>query len=172
MTITKEFFDDFIKRLHYHNRGEGVNDHCTASPIFIVQKKEIVTGIDLEHDPLYFWVDDDGSELSDEELMEALAELKAEGEYYDEFDIEVDTEVTNGEHTFYRKIGYVERWEYVCAHFTKEAAERFVAQKKHDYRELRVYVEAQVRCWEFNDIIQGLLDGQIGFIEPKDEVTA
>ena len=60
--------------------------------------------------------------------------------------------------------GWDERWEHVNSHLTKEAAEAFIRRKKHDYRDgLRVYVEAQIYCWEFNEIIKGLLDGRIVF---------
>jgi hypothetical protein len=62
--------------------------------------------------------------------------------------------------------GWDERWDIVNVHFTKEAAEAFIRRKQHDYRDgLRVYVEAQVYCWEFNEIIKGLLDGKIVYAE-------
>lgn len=168
MGLTREYFDDFVKRLRYHNEGEGVEDHCTANPIFIVQKKEIISGIDNDFDPAFFWVNADGEgEYSDEEMKDALEEIfDGEEDGPDEYDLDHDDEITcnSGKKTLFRKVGYIERWEYVCAHFTKEAAEAFIGRKKHDYRELRIYVDCQYHCWEFNTIVDGLLSGKIGFI--------
>lgn len=167
MELTREYFDDFVKRLRYHNKGKGVDDHCTANPIFIVQKKELITGVDTDFDPAYFWTDADGEgEYSDEEMREELKAIFDGDECEaDEYDLAFDDKITcnSGKKTLFQKIGYIERWEYVCAHFTKEAAEAFIARKKHDYRELRVYVDCQYHCWEFNTIVEGLLSGKIGF---------
>jgi hypothetical protein len=63
----------------------------------------------------------------------------------------------------WEKVYYDDRWDYVCAHFTKEAAEAFIARKKHDHDELRIYVDCQLYCWEYNAIIEGLLTGKIVF---------
>lgn len=167
MELTREYFDDFVKRLRYHNEGEGVEDHCTAHPIFIVQKKEIISGIDNDFDPSYFWVNTDGEgEYTDEEMLERLEEIFDEEETGpDEYDLAFDDEITcySGKRTLFRKVGYIERWEYVCAHFTKEAAEAFIVRKQHDYRALRVYVDSQYWCPEFITIVKGLLSGKIGF---------
>jgi hypothetical protein len=57
--LTPETFADFIERLKYHNQGEGVNEHCTADAIFIVQRKRLVSGIDTDYtDQLMIWCDD------------------------------------------------------------------------------------------------------------------
>lgn len=62
--------------------------------------------------------------------------------------------------------GWDERWEHVGTHFTKEAAEAFIARKKHDYSDgLRVYVEAQPYAWEFEAIKNAIMDGKLVFIE-------
>jgi len=58
--------------------------------------------------------------------------------------------------------GWDEKWEYVSAHMTKDAAEAFIQRKKHDYRKgLRVYVESQCYCWEYNTIIAALMSGEL-----------
>ena len=45
-------------------------------------------------------------------------------------------------------------------------------RKMHDYRRgMRVYVEAQVYCWEFNAIIAGLMDGRILFKDTDERPT-
>ena len=56
----------------------------------------------------------------------------------------------------------------MCAHFTQEAADAFIARKKHDFPDgLRVYVDAQTYCWEFNAIKEAILSGRIVFQPPK-----
>ena len=167
MGLTEKNFEDFIERLKFHNRGEGVNDHCTANPIFIVQRKHLIAGIDLDYDPLYYWTDDSHEiELTDDELVQQLAEDKADGIELEEYDLSYDDEIKKADgDTAYQKIGYAEQWEYVNAHFTKESAEAFIDRKKHDYRELRIYVDSQYWCPEFNAIVDGLISGEIGFIK-------
>lgn len=168
-------FDDFVHRLRHHVRGEGVDWHYTADALFTVQARKIIFGIDRDYtdkvavaveDCMYFspkeyW---DGSEDMHERLNEMSIEaadrpflaLAEDGQW----DILGDLE----NHTV---SGWDERWDIVNSHFTKEAAEAFIKRKKHDYREgLRVYVEAQVYCWEFNQIIAGLIDGQIKYAPP------
>jgi hypothetical protein len=148
MELTKEIFDDFISRLRYHNQGEGVKYHCTANPIFLVQKRERVYGFDSQYIDDYIWinVDNDHAE-ADTRTAKRLDALDDDGR---------DTSP-------WEKVYYVDRWEYVSTHLTKEAAEAFIVHKKHDYAQLRVYVDCQVYCWEFNTIVEGLLDGKITF---------
>lgn len=62
--------------------------------------------------------------------------------------------------------GWDDRWEYVCAHLTRDAADAFISRKKHDYPDgLRVAVEAQVYCWEFNAIKEAILSGRLQFVD-------
>ncbi len=165
MELTKETFDDFISRLKFHNQGEGVKDHCTSNPVFIVQKKEFVPGIGPDYGADYFWTDDDGeAEWSDSDVQREINEGTEAGVCFEPYDIEDDDEIKDeaGE-VLYRKIYYIVRWDYVSAHLTKEAAEAFIKRKQHDYRQLRVWVDSQYHCWEFNAIIKALLDGKITF---------
>ncbi|EOY3627286.1 hypothetical protein ACP4AP_000923 [Enterobacter hormaechei] len=47
--LTPETFADFIERLRYHHRGDGVNRHATADPIFMVQKQATIYGLAEEY---------------------------------------------------------------------------------------------------------------------------
>lgn len=178
MELTPENFQDFIERLTYHNKGEGVEDHCTANPIFVVQSLEYVDGIDLDYDPDYFWTDEEHEvKYDDDEMLEALKEYVADGGKIDDFDPEHDditdhfdlyrenAIVDDDYNVIFRKIGYARKWRYVNAHFTREAAEAFIKRKKHDHRELRIWVDSQYWCPEFNAIVDGLLSGKIGWKE-------
>ena len=148
MELTKETFDDFVSRLKHHNQGGGVNDHCTANPIFIVQKRERVYGFDSDYGNAYVWINaENDHEEADERTTKRLNAIDDDGR-------------NTGN---WNKIYYIDQWDYVCAHFTKEAAVAFIKRKRHDYSTLRVWVDSQYWCWEFNAIISGLLDGKITF---------
>lgn len=150
MELTQETFDDFVARLRYHNKGEGVNSHWTCNPLFIVQKSERVTGLDSAYCDDYVWINAENDHAeADTRTAKRLDALDDAGR---------DTGA-------WEKVYYVDRWEYVSAHFTREAAEAFIERKGHDYTELRVYVDSQYHCWEFNAIIEGILSGKIVFQE-------
>ena len=151
MKMTQEVFDDFIRRLHYHHRGAGVNDHCTRDPIFIVQNRKRIAGMDGSYADEYKWINfNRDMEEADERTARRLDALSD--------DMSNERNMRGWE-----KIYYVDIWEYVSTHLTKEAAETFIARKKHDYDELRVYVDCQLYCDEFNSIVSGMLDGQVIF---------
>jgi hypothetical protein len=166
MELTKDNYIDFVKRLKYHVNGEGVNDHCTSNAIFIVQTYRLIGGIDLDYDPSHYWTDSDHeSEWTDEEFAAELAEFVEDGGTHDDFDLKLDRLVTQDNVILFQKIGYHESWEYVNAHLTREAAEAFIKRKSHDHRRLRIYVDSQYWCWEFNAIIEGMISGEIGLID-------
>lgn len=174
--LTAETFNDFVQRLGHHVRGEGVSWHHTADALFTVQARKIIFGIDRDYtdklavaigDSMYFSPQEYWGAASEEsrQQLDAMADgshdcpfLEAHAD--DQWDMLAELD----DHTV---SGWDDQWEYVNSHFTKEAADAFIARKKHDYRDgMRVYVEAQVYCWEFNAIISGLLDGRITFAAP------
>jgi len=173
--LTADTFADFVQRLRHHVRGEGVDWHSTADAMFTVQARRIIFGIDRDYtdklavyvdDSLYFSVLDYWGDQGDTQRarLHRLAQEHSGCGFlalaeHDQWDVLADLQ----EHTV---SGWDERWDVVNSHFTKEAAEAFIQRKKHDYRDgLRIYVEAQVYCWEFNTIIAGLMDGRITFNE-------
>lgn len=177
--LTAETWADFVKRLHHHCKGEGVTKHCTASAIFEVQARRIIYGIDCGYadklvvlcedrewfSPQEYWDDADEdvrSELDFESHEARDCGFLELGEP-DQWEILQELE----DHTV---TGWDETWEHINTHFTREAADAFVARKKHDYRKgLRVYVNAQIYCWEFEAIKEGILSGHIGFIDQHKE---
>ena len=174
--LTADTFSDFVQRLRHHVRGEGVDWHHTADAMFTVQARKIIFGIDRDYtdkvavyadermyfSPQEYWDDQESEQRA---RLHRLAQESGGCGFLalcesDQWDILDDLP----EHTV---SGWDERWEIVNSHFTKEAAEAFIQRKMHDYRDgLRVYVEAQVYCWEFNTIIAGLMDGRIVFKDP------
>ncbi len=139
-----------------------------------MQARRIDTGIDREYasntlvafddsywySPEEFWADCDGDDRS---ALDAAAQADSSENFLD-LDTWSQWEIL-GALDGHTVTGWEERWEYVNSHFTKAAAEAFIARKKHDYRDgIRVYVEAQIYCWEFNAIKAGILNGSIQFV--------
>lgn len=169
--LNPETWSDFVARLHHDCVGKGVDDHCTADAIFIVQARRVIFGIDTDYSdkraviceegewfsPMEYWddLDDQGQTALNDASDEYHGHLFTEIHEHEQW--EMLSELTD--HTV---TGWDERWEYVCAHFTRDAADAFIRRKKHDYRDgLRVYVDAQVHCWEYNAIKAAILDGRI-----------
>ena len=169
--LTPETFADFVERLKYHCRGEGVIKHCTADAIFIVQKKRLINGIDPDYTDKLVICRDDWRWFSIQEYWDDLdyedrVELnKKSQEWCDKQFMKADSSdqwYLVGEQDDHTVTGYEWEWEYVSSHFTREAAQAFIQRKKHDYTDgMRVYVDANIYCWEFNTIKEALMDGRL-----------
>lgn len=166
---------DFVTRLRHDCVGAGVRDHCTAAAIFIVQARRIVYGLDTDYSdnrvlidhcnegewfsPKDYWDDQDEDERAVlNKAMQAWSScqfMKAD---------ESDQWHVLGEMDGHAVTGWCENWEYISAHFTKDAAEAFIRRKKHDYRKgMRVYVDSQYYAWEFEAIKEAILKGTLAF---------
>lgn len=171
--INKENFVEFIERLKTHNRGKGVEYHCTSNPLFAVQAKRICSGLLPGYgDKLCIYDHENYQEwLSLESFIDDLDEDSIEYWELDQHEEDFLEMSKSNQWDCLENIpsltisGYVEKWEYINSHLTKEAAERFIKRKKHDYRHgMRVYVYSQHYAWEFNSIIDALIDGKIGWL--------
>lgn len=173
--LNKATFDDFITRLRHHCEGGGVDWHCTADAIFNVQQRVITWGYDPAHsdnsaffqpDECRYWVDaEDFYKQLDEDEQDRIDTIALE--YFDASfcmlsrtdQIELIEENSALGYT----IGYwKDHWKTINSHFTREAADAWIQRKSHDYPDgLRVYVNAQTHCWEWNAIKQALIDGRL-----------
>ncbi|MFQ2166152.1 hypothetical protein ACK33D_15575 [Aeromonas hydrophila] len=173
--LSPESWADFVARLHHDCVGEGVHDHCTADAIFRVEARVIIYGIDRAYtdkqavicddstwfSPLEYWEDLDHEQQS---RLNQVVQQSHECDFLeldesDQWDLldEID------DHSV---VGWDEKWEHVNSHFTKAAAEAFIERKRHDYRKgIRVYVDAQTYCWEYNTIKEAILHGRIGWTD-------
>lgn len=172
--LTPETYADFVTRLRYHCDGEGVNDHCTADAIFIVEKRVIDYGLheDYSDNICIYYSGDDGEWHSFDEFWsecdrsaKATLNNKSRAGYGVKFSCLGDwLKEAVLEDAGYTITRWRDRWEYVNSHFTKEAAEAWIKRKGHDYPEgLRVYVDAQLYCWEWNAIKEAILSGKLVF---------
>lgn len=168
--LTPETWADFVQRLRYHCKGQGVNWHHTAAALFTVQTQRTDFGYESDYaeglvvcledrhwfSPAEYWED-----LDDEDRAELNAAAQEAGDCDfpdldkdDQWEILADLD----DHTV---TGWRKRWEIVNSHFTKEAAEAFIRRKQHDYGPMRVYVESQYYAWEFEAIKAAILDGRL-----------
>lgn len=182
--LTPETWADFVERLHYHCNGKGVDDHHTANAIFNVQARRIIYGIDRDYtddlvvtredcewfSPQEYWEDADEEERAD--LHRLANEESGDGKGFLGLS-ERDQWHVLGELRDHTVTGWTESWEHVNSHFTKEAAEAFIKRKAHDYRKgLRVYVDAQIYCWEFEAIKEAIIAGRLVLAEPSSDGVA
>lgn len=178
--LTPETWIDFVTRLRHDCVGEGVERHSTRDALFTVEQRKIDTGIDLDcasdrliycddstwANPAAYLADCDEDEIAN---LNALAQADdhpsfAEAPESDQWDI---LENLDG----HGVTGWAERWEYVNAHLTRDAADAFIKRKKHDYpKGVRVYVESQYYALEFNTIKEAILSGRLVFSD-KEEGT-
>lgn len=175
--LTPESFNDFVGRLRHHCKGDGVDWHGTADAMFTVQAKKRNYGVDREYTDKWAICHEDRSWLSpqaywddcDEEEQAGLNEIAQRDHECNFLELRQDQQWDLlgelDDHTF---TGYEDHWDYVCSHFTKEAADAFIERKRHDYRlGMRVYVEAQLHCWEWNTIKEALMDGRLVLVDQK-----
>jgi hypothetical protein len=172
--LNADTWADFVQRLRHDCVGEGVRDHYTADAIFLVQARRYTYGIDNDYggetvacveDSIYtspsdFYereLDDNGRRSLDAEATEHGSPNFLSLSTWMQWELigVLDGVTVTGRRSY---------WQYVCAHFTKDAAEAFIRRKAHDYSDgLRVYVEAQSYSWEYNAIKAAILDGRLTF---------
>jgi hypothetical protein len=175
-TLNAATWTDFVQRLRHDCNGPGVKEHCTAAALFTVQTKRIDYGFDIDYaegrvvcheDRSWFSPKEYWDDLDDEERAEIDEALMADRECgFMDLDEDDQWEYL-AECDSHTVTGWNKHWEIVNSHFTKDAAEAFIRRKKHDYGEMRVFVESQYYAWEFNAIKEAILDGTLTYT-PKE----
>jgi len=112
------------------------NDHHTADPIFIVQKKRRVYGIDTDFEPEIVWLHD-GEEVSPDDHVWLEAD-------YESGVVPED----------YVRTGCVDEWEHVDSYLTNEAA----MARINGGPEGRVSVESAYRNSEMRAVRSFIMD--------------
>lgn len=125
---------------------------ATAEPIYVVQQKRRVYGIEEGyHDNNSVWMDGESNEVSEEEVQEII-------------DCGGDA----------REVGYLDIWEFVQPFFTRAGAEAYIEANRHNLNEPRVYVESAYRNYEWQEIRRQLLavDAQDRWISVDEALPA
>ena len=101
------------------------DNRATSHPMFIVQRLQRIYGVGADYTNKFMWISEEGEPASEIETA-GLEALLAKG-----------VKVKGWE-----KVGYVDRWEFVTACFTRQACEDYVAAKGHDLGVTRIYVDS------------------------------
>lgn len=121
------------------------DNRCTAEPIYLVQQKKRLYGVDpdIVDDSEIVWLDgeNDCCEVEGEERTR-LEEL-----YQETFTVPAK----------YHRTGYVDQWEFVQPFFTEVAAEAYIAANSHRMNETRIYVDSGYRNYEWQAVRAMLL---------------
>ena len=134
------------------------NDHCTSDPIFVVQKRNRIYGIDLQYDPQIEWQHSDENFALDETQSKIAEDFYnnhldvpayiARGKAYDiswnDAEEKPDDYVSD-----LKRIGYVDTWEFVQPFFTLQAAEDYIRSDAHRLTDPRIYVDSGYRNIEW-----------------------
>jgi hypothetical protein len=110
------------------------DNRATANPIFAVQKKRRIYGLDTDYaEDDIVWLHCDGLE-ADAEKRAVLEKAHDEGG-------EVPPE--------WRRTAYLDIWEFVSAFFTEAGAQRYIDENSHNLGTSRIYAESGHRNKEW-----------------------
>lgn len=117
------------------------NNAATVHPIYVVQSRHRIYGIDPTWGGDVVWLrQDETIEADDDESRELSERQEREGEV-DGWDL----------------VGYVDTWVSVQPFFTRSGAESYIARNGHRMTDARVYVESAYRNPEWQAIRELLL---------------
>lgn len=184
--MNKTEFQDFKKRLHSHHRL-NVNNECTSSPIYLVQKKVVDWGYEeeyAEHHQLYCscegisydtlqefleefeeekvnsLLEDFGYKISVKDLLSSYSEVER---------LRILDEILNHSKDYKYNDYYLvhgnERYETVGIFLTYKAAENFLTQKgwKLGDEGARIYIDSVYRSKEFRDVLDLIVEDKLEF---------
>lgn len=134
---------DFLQELAHQMRSQ--DNRCTSYPVYTVQEKMLITGIDTDYTERTGWFHAEGQQAEGEEAAM----------------LEAGYQETGNEPEDWYRTGYLHRWEQVAAFFTLSAAENYIQANTHRHKgELRTYVESGYRNPEWKEL-RRLLSGPI-----------
>lgn len=112
------------------------DNRCTVNPMFCVQERRRLVGLDSDYSENRCWYDT----ASDEVIYDDDKDFKGppEGEEWNEF-------------------GYVDQWFTVMVAFTEEGCKEYLRLNGHNLKHPRIYVESFNRCPEMIAIREALI---------------
>jgi len=118
------------------------DNRITSHPMFAVQQKRRIHGVDPDYSDGAVWVYVPDACPADSEETARLDALRQAGEPI---------------HDDYRRVGYVDRWEFVTACFTEKAALDFITRNGHNLHEPRTYAYSAWRNPEWQRVRDALM---------------
>lgn len=120
------------------------NNHHTAEPIFLVEQRRRIYGMDSDYTDEFEWLSEEGSQIDDTRArrLEALYQGGC----------------IDSEHRGYRRACYIDRWEFVQPFFTRQAAQSYIDANAHRMTDPRIMVDSAYRNPEWQAIRRLALD--------------
>lgn len=158
--MTKEQFEHLKERLSFGHKdmSHEASDYrsITEHPIFYVQDLHEMVGMQPDYSNQgpygsteYYTIIYDGSHV---ESYKSLNDLRESCEDFEDFK---DTVKECDE------IGCMGIWFDVCAHLTREAAQLYIDQNKHNLKSPRIYVKSMNRCHEMISLVEAIINGNL-----------
>ena len=154
-SITKEQFEFLKERLAFAHKDKSneASDYraITDRPIFFVQELFDVGVFDGDYTP-----NGDGvtkvQYVHDDSSYETIQELE---DFFDDFDdLKEAIKDVNKIDVYYMYVN-------VCAHLTREAAQLYIDQNKHNLKSPRIYVKSMNRCHEMIGLVEAVMSGKL-----------
>ena len=114
------------------------DNRITDAPIFIVQQKQRIWGLDSGYSDDYIWMENDSGDYNEAD-PEKVEELEA---------LDAACEFTPGWGKYY----YQDTWEFVTACFTESGCQDFIDRNGHNLHSPRIYAEGSYRNEEWRTI--------------------
>jgi hypothetical protein len=169
--LTAETLAEFRTRLQHDCTGDGYAEHCTSSPVFVVKERRFQYDIELDYaekkaiyfNDEYYHSIAEFMEVASDHTKELLDEVtyKALKVKFDQLEEDLQYDTLNLL-SYIQIVGYVEHWNYLNVHFTQASADDFINRSRHNYPDgLKVFIESQQYCPEFNAIRNAILSGKL-----------
>ena len=125
---------------------KGQDNAATAHPIFVVQQRHRIHGIDPNYSDLFEWIDVEGraADAEEHERLEAA--------------FQQDEDDDEGERQFWTRAHYVDSWENVQPFFSRSGAEGYMARNRHNLTDPRIYVDSAHRNAEWQLVRELLVE--------------
>ena len=117
------------------------DNRITANPMFAVQQKRVIGGLGEDYADAFAWICEEGIEAGEEEAAR-LDALHDAGE-----PIPGD----------WRRVGYVEKWEFVTGCLTEQGCKDYIACNGHNLKEPRIYAYGSYRNSEWAALREWLM---------------
>lgn len=119
------------------------NNRATASPIFAVQERRRIYGIDTGYSDDVVWIDvsNDCREADETETAELEAQYQINGKEPDGW----------------TRTAYIDVWEFVTACFTERGCRSYIESNGHNLKSPRIYAYGSYRNREWQVVREFLL---------------
>lgn len=140
-----------------HTALHTQDNRITREPMFAVQERKRVCGIDAGYDPKIMWINEDCNAVGAEECAALEAQYQIDG--------------TRPEGR--TRVGYHEYWDFVTACFTEQGCKDYLTRNGHNLGETRIYAYGTYRNGEWSTVRDFLMSDRFASpLQPGASTTA